>query len=281
MKHFSEKHGPWALVTGASSGIGTEFVRQLAEKGLNIVLVARREKRLVELGTEKEETFGIQFRVVPVDLSRPDFLEPIRQATDDIEIGLLVNNAGFANSDNFLENALDDEIRMLQVNAQAPMILAHHFGQRMCQRGQGGIIFVASTVAVTGVPGWSTYAATKAFELTLSDGLSLELRRHGVSVLSVLPGQTQTEFWQVNSGRPFSALRPEQVVKVAIDNLGKRSTTVVGWLNKAIVFSTRFAPRRLNAAIFGKFIKIMKRNPVKVRSDNSFQPVEATPESHN
>ena len=258
MKHFLQQFGPWAFVTGASSGIGTEFTRQLAKKGLNVVLVARREERLRKVATELADKFGIQVRVVSVDVSREDFLEPIQEATKDIEIGLLVNNAGLATSKDFLDNSFDDELRMFHVNARAPFMLAHHFGQNMRQRRRGGIIFLSSTVAVSGVPGWSAYAATKAFDLTLSDGLAEELRPYGVSILSVLPGPTHTEFWQGTGGTPLLSLSPYQVVQTALSNLGKRSTTVVGWLNKAIVFSTRFTPRWLNATIFGKVMQLMK-----------------------
>ena len=267
MKHDSQKFGPWAVVTGASSGIGTEFARRLAEDGLNLVLVARREDRLNHLKNDLEKDFGIQTRVVPVDLSREDFLEPIRLATNDINIGLLVNNAGFATSGNLLDNSLDDELRMFHVNSRAPLLLAHHFGQRMRQRGQGGIIFISSIVAVSGVPGWSTYAATKAFDLTLSDGLAQELSPHGVSVLTVMPGATSSEFWQETGGAPLLALSPEQVVTAALENLGKRSTAVVGWFNKMSVFSTRFFPRWLNAILFGKVVQMMKGGSPSKRSE--------------
>lgn len=261
MNTFTEQFGPWALVTGASSGMGAEFARRLAASGLNVVLVARREDRLRRLTTDLEQDYGIQARWCRRDLSREDFLEPIRQATADINIGLLVNNAGFATSGNILDNALGEELRMFHVNARAPFMLAHHFGQQMRKRRRGGMIFVSSTVAVSGVPGWSNYAATKAFDLTLSDGLAQELRRDGVSVLAVMPGPTQTEFWQVTGGTPLLALTPQHVVQAALTSLGKRSTTVVGWLNKVLVFSTRLGPRWLNAAIFGKVVRMMRGNP--------------------
>ena len=258
MNSFAAKYGPWGLVTGASSGMGTEFARRLAESGLNIVLLARREDRLRSLADELERDNSVKTRVVAVDLTRDDLLDLIREATVDIEIGLLVNNAGFATSGNLLDNDLDAELAMLHVNSRAPLILSHHFGRRMRERGGGGIIFVASTVAYSGSPGWSNYAATKAFELTLSDGIARELKRHGVSVLTVSPGPTQTEFWQVAGGKPLLALTPERVVRTALNNLGRRSTVVVGWINKLIVLSTRFTPRWMNSVIFGRVVKFMQ-----------------------
>ena len=255
---FAEKYGPWALVTGASSGMGTEFARRLAESGLNIVLLARREDRLRSLAEELEQDYSVKTRVVAVGLTRDDLLGVIREATVDIEIGLLVNNAGFATSGNLLDNELEAELAMLHVNSRAPLILSHYSGRRMREQGRGGIIFTASTVAYSGAPGWSNYAATKAFELTLSDGIARELSRHGVSVLTVSPGPTQTEFWQVAGGKPLLALAPERVVRTALNNLGRRSTVVVGWIDKLIVLSMRFTPRWMNAVIFGQVVKFMQ-----------------------
>lgn len=263
MKKFTDKFGPWAIVTGASSGLGVEFAKCLAQHRLNIVLVARREDRLRRRASELEQEYSIQTRVVAADLSRDDFLELLREATADIEVGLLINNAGFATSGNLLDNDLDSELAMLHVNCRAPLMLAHEFGRKMRARGKGGIIFVASTVAFSGTPAWSIYAATKAFDLTLGDGMARELRRDGVSVLTVCPGPMQTEFWDVAGGKPLLALRPERVARAALKILGRRSTTVIGLTNKLIVLSTRFAPRWLNSAIFGFVVKQMQNGQSK------------------
>src|SRR5262249_32002855 len=152
MKDFVERFGPWALVTGASSGIGEAFARRLAESGVNLVLVARREDRLRKLADDLRSQHSVSTRVVPVDLSRDDFLPAIEQATADVQVGLLVNNAGIATTGNFLDHDLGSELALLHVNSRAPLILTHHFGRSMRQRGRGGIIFVASTLAFAGVP---------------------------------------------------------------------------------------------------------------------------------
>ena len=258
MSTFVENYGPWAVITGASSGIGAEFARRVAERGLNIVLVARREDRLNSLASELEEDYSVETRVVVVDLADEDFLARVRERTSDVEVGLLINSAGFAVSGNLLDNKLEDELAMLAVNSRAPLALTHHFGREMRDRGNGGIIFVASTVAYSGSPGWSNYAATKAFDLTLSDGLARELKKHGVSVLTVSPGATQTEFWNVAGGKPLLPLSSRRVVRTALGSLGRRSSTVPGLINKMIVLSTRFAPRWLNAVIFGRVVKLMQ-----------------------
>ena len=253
MKTFVGRFGPWALVTGASSGIGEAFARRLAEIGMNLVLVARREDRLRRLAEELQSKHSVSTRVVPVDLSRADFLPTIEQATNDLQVGLLVNNAGFANTGKFLDNDLASELALLHVNNRAPLILAHHFGGSMRKRGRGGMIFVASTVAFAGVPVWSTYAASKAHELVFAEGLAEELRKDGISVLAVCPGPTQTEFW-FSGAKPFFLLQPNAVVDVALKKLDRKIAVVAGRTNSIIAFSTRLLPRSWNAKIFGRVI---------------------------
>jgi short-subunit dehydrogenase len=250
MKDFVEKFGPWALVTGASSGMGEAFARRLAEMGLNLVLVARREDRLRQLADDLQRQHAVQTRVVAADLSRDDFMPLIQQTTDDLQVGLLVNNAGIATAGTFLDNGLDSELALLHVNNRAPLILAHHFGGLMRTRGRGGMIFVSSTVAVVGVPSWSNYAASKAHDLVFAEGLAKELRGEGIAVLALCPGPTRTELWPAGA-RPLFPMQPRAVVDIALKKLGRRTTVVAGWINSVMVFSTRLLPRSWNAALFG------------------------------
>src|SRR5262245_25667169 len=250
MKNFVERFGPWALVTGASSGIGEAFARRLAAAGQNLVLVARREERLRGLADELTKKHAINVRVVPADLSRDDFLPAIEQATRDVEVGLLVNNAGIAASGRFLDSDLASELAALHVNNRAPLILTHHFGRLMRQRGRGGIIFLSSILAFAGVPALSNYAASKAHDLVFAEGLARELRAHGIAVLALCPGTTRTEFWPARS-KPMFAMEPEAVANIAMRKLGRKTTTAAGLLNAMIVLSTRLLPRSWNAAIFG------------------------------
>lgn len=152
MNNFQQKYGPWALVTGASSGMGATFAKQLAERRLNIVLVARREDRLHTLSEELKQSGSIETRVISADLSRDDFIAQLTDATQGLEINLLVNNAGLGLSGAFLTNDLSAELGMLHLNCRAPLLLTHHYGKMMQHRGQGGIIFLASSVAFTGIP---------------------------------------------------------------------------------------------------------------------------------
>src|SRR5262245_58764944 len=135
MKTFIERFGPWALVTGASSGIGEAFTRRLAELGVNLVLVARREERLRKLADDLQGRHSIETRIVPADLADDDFLPLMQQRTADIDVGLLVSNAGIGTTGGFLDNDLGSELAMLYVNNRAPLLLTHHFGRLMRERG--------------------------------------------------------------------------------------------------------------------------------------------------
>jgi short-subunit dehydrogenase len=141
---FSTKYGPWALVTGASRGLGAEFARQSAERGLNTVLVATNAELLKAQADSIKKDYGVEIRTVTLDLSREDFLPEITAVTDSLEIGLLVNNAGVSKVKPFLKHNLDFLIKQLHVNARAGLILAHHFGKKMAERRRGGIIFLSS-----------------------------------------------------------------------------------------------------------------------------------------
>jgi short-subunit dehydrogenase len=271
MKNFGERFGPWALVTGASSGIGETFARRLAENGMNLVLVARREDRLRKLAEDLQSQHAVGMRVVPVDLSRDDFLPIIERATNDLQVGLLVNNAGIATAGKFLDNDLGSELALLHINNRAALILAHHFGRSMRKQGRGGMIFVSSTVAFAGVPLWSNYAASKAHDLVFAEGLAKELRRDGIAVLALCPGTTQTEFWS-SGAKPRFSMQPKAVVDVALRKLGRKTTVVAGWLNSIIAWSTRLLPRSWNAAIFGWVIGGMLKGskpPTPVRTEKA------------
>ncbi|MDD9892803.1 MAG: SDR family NAD(P)-dependent oxidoreductase [Gammaproteobacteria bacterium] len=251
-----DKYGPWALISGASSGLGEEFARQLAAQGLNLVLLARRTERLESLGKELKSQHGIDYRAVSADLADPDFLAPVADQTEDLEIGLLINNAGFTNSGNFLDNDLQSEIRLVDVNCRAAMILAHHYGQGMRQRKRGGMIFTASIAGFVGIPFWGNYSASKSFDLKLAEALGAELKPHGVDVLALCPGATRTEFATYDGLISQVMTMPaEPVVAGAIKRLGKRRTWVAGLINRINVFATRFLPRTWSSILFGVVVR--------------------------
>lgn len=258
MQSFCRKYGPWAVVSGASSGLGRAFARGLAERGIHTVLLARREQRLLDLARELETTYGIEARPVSVDLGRSDFLDTIVTRLDGVEAGLLVNNAGFTNSGNFLDNPLERELSLLHVNCRASMVLAHHFGKSMRERGRGGIIMISSIAAFAGIPYWAQYSASKSYDLLLAESLAQELRDYAVDVLALCPGAIRTEF-ETYSGFLASllAVEPEPVVDHALKRLGNTDVTVVGWANRLSVLGTRVLPRSVVSKLFGFIIRSM------------------------
>lgn len=252
---FKERYGPWALVTGASSGIGAEFAGQLAAMGLNLILVARRKQRLDDLAQQLEERNKIQVRALRADLSQPDFMSVIRSAIQSIEVGLLVNNAGFGLAGNFLDHPLEKEVALLDVNCRAPLILTHEFGRRMAERGRGGIIFVSSVSGYIATPFEAAYAASKAYELFLAESLSYELKDNGVNVLALCPGVTITEFHDLAGIRAVAAMPVKPVVALALKELGKKPSVIAGWHNRLLVSLINLVPRRIRIVKAGRVMK--------------------------
>lgn len=251
---FVERYGPWALVTGASAGIGAEFARQLAEMGLNLVLVARRTERMEELARRLQSNNKIQVKTVSTDLSQPDFLSAILSSTASIDIGLLVNNAGFGIAGKFLEHELEKELALLDVNCRAVLILTHALGRQMARRKRGGIIFVSSISGYIATPYESSYAASKAYEIFLAESLGYELGKEGVDVLALCPGPTDTEFHQITGSRAVAAMAVEPVVTLALKKLGKKGVAIPGWHNRMLVYLLKLTPRRLHTFFAGRIM---------------------------
>lgn len=256
---FARKYGPWALVTGASSGIGAEFARQLAARGLSLVLAARRKERLDALAESLTRDHGVEVRVVSIDLARRDFLPAIEAAAQGVEIGLLVNNAGFGAKGRFLDSDLDQQLEMLDVNCRASLVLAHAFGRKMAARHRGGIIFTSSTAAFQGTPFTSHYAATKGWGLQLAEGLACELRSDGIDVLALCPGATDTEGPRrtgVDPARvPVKMMATTPVVAAALKGLGKKAIVIPGAINRLAYAAVRLTPRSFAAEAAGRLIR--------------------------
>jgi len=260
---FVDKYGPWALITGASAGIGAEFARQIAARGVNVALVARRRERLEALGAELEAQFGIRTLSIAADLCADDFLDTITEALGTRHIGLLVNNAGSGQTGEFLDHDLDSELRMLALNCRAPLILAHHFGARMRDDRRGGIIMLASIAGIVPTPMFSNYSATKAWNRYLGEGLHEELGRDGVDVVSLCPGLTQSEFFDHANVDPSNWPAPmratimsaQDVVKAGLKGLGKQSQVVPGLSYRMLMRMSRLAPGGLPPWIIDRVMR--------------------------
>lgn len=257
-KDFAHKYGPWALVTGASSGIGEQFARLLAAEGLNVVLVARRGDRLKVLTEELRVQHGIAAEFLPLDLSDPNFIEPLLKLCEDKDIGLVISNAGFGLKGLHHEIPLDKLSAMLDVNCRATLMITHTFAPTLIERGRGGIILTSSMEGFFGVPWSAAYSATKAFVLSLGEALWSELRRHNTDVLVLAPGSTDTEthIAQGIAREDLPGLKsPQEVARLGLEQLGKRPVYVSGFLNRQLIRVFSRLPRRWAVALMGAGIR--------------------------
>lgn len=257
---------PTALVTGASSGLGEEFARQLAREHYDLVLTARREERLRSVAAEAESLGAANVHVIPSDLARADAPAALERqlAERGIEIDYLVNNAGFGTNGMFHQLPLARELEQINLNVTSLVALTGLLLPAMVKRGRGTIINVASTGAFQPVPHMAVYGASKAFVLNFSEAIAFELRGTGVTVTALCPGLTRTEFQQVagvnQDGLPsFAWMDAKTVVAQAIAAARRgKSLKVNGMINVALMESTRIAPRSLVTRISGALFHSLK-----------------------
>jgi short-subunit dehydrogenase len=222
---FKERYGPWAVIAGASEGTGREFARQVAAKGLNCLLIARREGPLKEVAEEIRAESGVEVATVNIDLARPDACQQIAAAVGDREVGLYINNAGAdPNGSRFLDKDVQAWIDLAQRNVMTTLTTAHHFARPMRARRRGGLLLVNSGACYGGGSFMATYSASKAFDLVFAESLWAELRGHGVDVLTLVMGQTDTPAYRAllaEKGLPLPAnwASPAEVARVGLEQL--------------------------------------------------------------
>jgi short-subunit dehydrogenase len=260
MPDLRTKYGEYALVTGASSGIGAEFAAQLAAAGMNLVLVARRKDRLDVLAARLRAAHGTATEVIGLDLAADGAVAELGRRTDRLGIGLIVASAGIVTSGPFLRNDLAAESALLRLNLTVPAELAHTYGRQLARRGRGGLILVSSAVAFAPVPYTANYAAAKAYLASLGQALHYELKPAGVDVLVLAPGPVQTEGAAnaegIDFGKlPVPSMQPAPVVRAALRGLGRKPLVIPGFLNKASDLAGKhLTPRRAQAAIYGALV---------------------------
>lgn len=255
MTGFRERYGRWALVAGASAGIGEAFARALARRGLDLLLVARRQQALDALADELARQHHVEVRGLAADLARPDLGPRVRDLVAGLEVGLLVYNAAASVIGPFLDHALDEHLRTIDVNCRGPVVLAHLLGTAMAARKRGGIVLMTSTAASQGGPWISTYAASKAYNLVLAEGLWDELAEHGVDVLACRAGATATPAYAASKPRPsrVPVLAPERVAESALRALGRGPSVVPSLFYRWSAFAMdRLLPRRSAIRIMGR-----------------------------
>jgi short-subunit dehydrogenase len=253
-----DRYGEWSLVTGASAGLGAEFARALAREGMSVVLVARRTERLNALADELRSTCGVEVRVIAADLSRTEEVARVARETTDLELAVLVNNAG-AGYVGLFENQDPSRLaEMVALNCIAPVVLTRLALPRMLARRRGAIVMVASVAGRQPIPLHAVYAATKSFDLLLGEALWVELRQRGIDVVALQPGFVATEFEQVAGERrtdPMADETPQHSVRIALEALGRTPSVISGtrmtWLRANL---NRIAPRAVVAFLAGDFM---------------------------
>jgi short-subunit dehydrogenase len=259
--------GSTCLVTGASSGIGAEIARELARRGHGVTLRARREDRLRDLATELHDAHGVRAEVVACDVTDGDARK--RAAGESEQRGLvvdvLVNNAGFGSAGRFQEIDQENERAMVRTNVEAVLAFCGIYVPGMVERGRGAVLNVASTAAFQPLPRQATYAATKAFVLTFTDGLHADLHGTGVTATALCPGPVPTEFGDaagIDDGLfevPGAAKSPEQVAKIAVNAMEKgRRVVVPGIANRLGAVAGHYTPRSIVLPLLGRFYPVGK-----------------------
>lgn len=258
-----ELSGKTALVTGASSGLGVDFARQLAEKGADLVIVARRGDALEALKAEIEAAHKVAVRVEAMDLSAPGAAQALhgKLSAEGVGIDILVNNAGYGLFGRFLDQPLDGIEAMIRLNVGTLTSLTWLFGNDMARRGWGRILQVASTGAFQATPGYAAYAATKGFVLLLGEAVNHELKGSGVSCTVFSPGPTRSEFLEVSGQKKNPYLRMVYMESAPVARMGIRAmlrgkdSAIAGFRNQAAIFGTRLSARRMNTWVAGLLMR--------------------------
>ncbi len=261
--NFPACYGPWAIVAGASEGIGAAYAEELAARRLNLILIARRSEVLQSRASKLSQKYNVEIKTIPLDLSASDAAEQILHMTRDVEVGLLVYNAAYSAIGPFLERSLEDHLKELHTNAFTPLKSVYFFAERMLTRGCGGIILMSSLSAFQGSAYISTYAATKAFNIVLAEGLWEEWREEGVDMLVCISGAVKTPNYVASEpertgGLGDMSMKPEQVVREALSALGKQPYVIPGRMNRVASFVMRHVlPRKVAVRFMGGVLRKM------------------------
>ena len=260
---FATKYGPWALVAGASDGLGAAFAKGLAQRGVNVVLLARRQAVLDQVAAEITSASSAQTRTVAVDLAQPGAAAVVAEATRDLEIGFLVYCAGAdPNYQPFLANSIEAAEAMVRRNCIVPMQLCHHFAPAMVARGAGGIVIFGSGAGLAGGANMVAYGASKAFDMVFAEALWAELHDKGVDVVGLILGKTDTPaLRQLEHSRgqigsldevPSGAVPVGDVIAEAFENLANGPTWFVGDVMRAAEQLTSSMTRKQTVELFAQ-----------------------------
>lgn len=255
-KKFQNKYGSWALITGASDGIGKEVAIEIAKKGLNVILVARRKEILHEVEREIYQYSSVKVKIISLDLSKTNALETLVENIKEMDIGLFAAIAGFGTSGEFIQSNISTELNMIDVNCRAVVEQTHYFAKAFLQKKRGGIILMGSLVGFQGSPFATNYSATKAFIQTFAEGLYFELKPYGIDILCVAPGPVSSGFANRAHMNMGNSANPKQVAKKILPALGCQVTVRPGFLSKFLGWSLIILPRIIRI----KIMKIIMKN---------------------
>ncbi len=241
---LKKNYGHWALVTGATSGIGKALATQLAESGFNVVITGRKEEQLNALSTEFFDLYGIESIPVAGDLSQREDVETLLRETSHLPIGIVILNAGFGTSGKLINSNIETELNMIDLNCKSILQMSHHFSSKMiAETRQGAIVLLSSMVAFQGVPNAANYAASKAYVQSLGEGLARELKPYGIDILCAAPGPVESGFSARANMKMGMSMSPKDVALPIIGAIGKKNTILPGFLTKFLVYNLRLLPR--------------------------------------
>ncbi len=254
---FAGKYGPWGIVAGASEGLGAAFAAALAARGLNLLLLARRADHLARVAEDLRKATTVEIRTETFDLARPDLPSALEALTKNLDIGLAVYNAAHAPIGELVSRPVDDLTRVIDVNIRAPLIFARTLAPKMIARRSGGIVLMSSLAGYQGAPRIATYAASKAFNIVLGEGLWAELKPHGVDVVVSSAGAIRTPGYAKAATKDApGTLDAAEVANRTLDALGHGPVVVPGTVNRIARFALgRLLPRRTAIDIFARSTK--------------------------
>lgn len=253
--NLRERYGEWAIVTGASSGIGEAFAHAVASRGFRPLLIARREAELSRVAAEIRQQHGIGSDILAVDLADPAFVGAVSEACANRDVGLIVSNAGVNPAGAFLDHSPETLSRILDVNCKAAMLLAREFLPKLEKRGKGGFILVGSTEGFSGTPFSAVYSATKAFTLSLGEALWGEFRDKGIDILVLMPGATDTPLLATRKLGNIAKMAPRDVAEIGLNYLAKGPSVVAGRTNQWTSGILRHLPRKWTVSLIGSAMR--------------------------
>jgi short-subunit dehydrogenase len=253
-QRFQACYGPWALVAGGSEGLGAAFADQIARRGVNLILVARRSDELEHAAARLRRDRAVEVVTVAADLSKPGAIDQVSSTAAGLEVGLVVANAALAPSGPFLSSPEHEIAGTVDLNCRSSALAARRFLPAMAERGHGGLILVSSLAGLQGVPGLAAYSASKAYLISLGEALWAEVRGSGIDVLTVCPGAVSTPGYQQAAAKAAPGTStPGEVAAAALDGLGRGFRVVPGGLNRvSAIVMQRLLPRRAAISVFGR-----------------------------